>query len=146
MKLLIALIAAALLAGAAETRLAMKDLPPAVQKIVQDQTKGADIKGISKETEKGKTIYEVETTVNGKHRDLSFDASGAVTEIEEETAFASIPPAARAAIERKAAGGKIGLLETVTHGSAAYYEAQYTARNGRKHEVQVKADGSEVKD
>ena len=99
MKLLIALIVAALLAGAAETRLAMKDLPPAVQKIVQDQTKGADIKGISKETEKGKTIYEVETTVNGKHRDLSFDASGAVTEIEEETAFASIPPAARAAIE-----------------------------------------------
>ncbi len=40
-------------AGAAEKKVQMKDLPPAVQKTVQDQTKGAEIRGISSETEKG---------------------------------------------------------------------------------------------
>ncbi len=52
MKLLVLLAAAVL---------TMKDLPPAVQKTVQDQAKGAEIKAISKETEDGKTHYEVET-------------------------------------------------------------------------------------
>lgn len=132
-------------AMAAEKKLAMKDLPPAVQKTVQDQTKGAEIKGLSKETENGKTSYEVETLVNGKHRDFIVDATGAVTEVEEETAFDSIPAAAKAAIEKKAAGGKIGLVETMTRGSATLYEAAYTSKDGKKHEVLVKPDGSETK-
>jgi uncharacterized membrane protein YkoI len=146
MKLLVTLLAIAVVAGAAEKKLTMKDLPPAVQKTVQDQTKGAEIKGISKETEKGKINYEVETMVNGKHRDLDIDAQGAVTEVEEETALASIPAAAKAAIEKKAAGGKIGIVETVTRGSATLYEAAYTAKNGKKHEVLVKPDGTETKE
>jgi len=146
MRLFVTLFAVAVLGGAAEKQVAMKDLPPAVRKSVEVETKGAEIKGLSKETEKGKTIYEVETMVNGKHRDLSLDAQGAVTEVEEETALDSIPPAARAAIQKKAAGGKIGMVETVTHGGATYYEAQYTAANGKQHEVQVKSDGAEVKE
>src|ERR1039457_394935 len=56
--------------------LAVKDLPPAVQKTVQDQTKGAEIENISKETEKGVTQYEVETMVKGKHRDFNVDTKG----------------------------------------------------------------------
>ena len=145
-KLFVALLAAAVLAFAAEKSVALKDLPPAVEKTVQDQTKGADIKSISKEMEKGKINYEVETTVNGKHRDFDIDAQGVVTEVEDETAFDSIPPAARAAIQKKAAGGKIGMVETVTRGSVIYYEAGYTDKNGRKHEVQVSPSGAEVKE
>src|ERR1017187_3984288 len=99
-------------AAAAEKKLQMKDLPPAVQKTVQDQTKGAEIKGISSETEKGKLTYEIETMVSGKHRDFLVDAKGAVTEVEDETVIDSIPAAAKAAIEKKAAGGKIAMVET----------------------------------
>jgi uncharacterized membrane protein YkoI len=106
MKLLVTLLAATLLAGAAEQKLALKDLPPAVQKTVQDQTKGADIRAISKATENGKTSYEIETMVNGKHRDFDIDAQGAVTEVEDETALDNLPPAARAAIQKKAAGDR----------------------------------------
>ncbi|MGA3018805.1 MAG: PepSY domain-containing protein [Bryobacteraceae bacterium] len=133
-------------AAAAEKKVQMKDLPPAVQKTVQDQTKGAEIRGISSETEKGKLIYEVETMVNGKHRDILVDAKGAVTEVEEETAIESIPAAAQAAIEKKAAGGKIAMVETVTRGSATLYEATYTDKGGKKHEFAVKPDGAETKD
>ena len=144
------MLAIAVLGGAAtaaEKKLQMKDLPPAVQKtITQEQTKGAEIKGLSTETENGKTSYEVETMVNGKHRDFLVDVKGAVTEVEEETALASIPAAAKAAIEKKAAGGKIGMVETMTRGGATFYEAAYTSKAGKKLEVLVKPDGTETKD
>ena len=42
----------------AEKPLKMKDLPSAVQKAVQAQTKGAELKRLSKEVENGKTFYE----------------------------------------------------------------------------------------
>jgi uncharacterized membrane protein YkoI len=144
--IILAIAALGGIATAAEKKLQMKDLPPAVQKTVQEQTKGAEVKGISKETEKGNTSYEVETIVNGKHRDFLVDAKGAVTEVEDETAIDSIPAAAKAAIEKKAAGGKIGMVETMTRGSATFYEAAYTSKDGKKHEVLVKPDGTEVKD
>jgi len=148
MRTLIVLSAIVALGGAAmaaEKKVTMKDLPPAVQKTVQDQTKGAEIKGLSKETEKGKTSYEVETMVNGKHRDILVDAQGVVTEVEEETALDSIPAPAKAGIEKMAAGGKISRVEILTKGSETLYEAAYTSKDGKKHEVQVKPDGAAAK-
>jgi uncharacterized membrane protein YkoI len=138
----LALAAAAI---AAETKVQMKDLPPAVQQAVQAQAAGGQIKGLSKETEKGKTVYEAETMVNGKSRDISFDATGAVVEIEEQAALDSIPAAAKVAIEKKTIGGRIKTVETVTKGSTVVYEAEYT-KGGKSHEFQVRADGSDVKE
>jgi uncharacterized membrane protein YkoI len=125
----------------------MKDLPPAVRATVDSQTKGAEVKALSKETENGKTTYEVETMVNGKHRDLEIDSRGAVIEIEEETAIAGIPAAAKATIGKKAVGGRIVMVETVSSGGAiTAYEAEYVDKNGRKREVRVKPDGTVVPD
>jgi len=127
--------------------LTMKDLPPAVRATVEAQTKGAEIKTISKETEDGKLRYEVETMVNGKHRDLEVDSHGALIEIEEETTLAEVPAAAKATIGKKAVGGRIVMVETVTSGgSLTAYEAEYIDKNGRKREVRVKPDGTIVPD
>jgi uncharacterized membrane protein YkoI len=134
----------ALTAGAAS--LQVKDLPAAAQKTVQDTLKGGEIKSISKEVEKGVTQYEVETMLNGKHRDFEVDAKGKLLVLEEETDLASIPAPAKAAIEKKAAGGKITLVEFFTRGGETLYEAAYTSKNGKKHEVLVKADGTETKE
>lgn len=134
----------ATLSLAAEKPVQMKDLPPAVQKSVQEQSKGAQLKGLSKEVEQGKTFYEAETVVNGRTRDLLFDAAGTLVEIEEETPIETIPAAARAAIEKKASGGKIKKLETVTKGQSVTYEAAIV-RGGKTQEVAVKADGSAAK-
>jgi hypothetical protein len=130
-----------LAAFAAETAVKMKDLPPAVQKTVTEQTKGARIKGMSKEVEKGKTMYEVEIMVNGKSRDLLIDASGSLVSVEEPVAIDSIPPAAKAAIEKLAAGGKIKGVESVTKGQTVTYEA-VIVKGVKKSEVMVAADGS----
>jgi len=142
---ILSLALAAGLAMAAKS-LAVKDLPPAVQKTVQEQTKGAEIKNISKETEKGVTQYEVETMVNGKHRDFNVDTKGGLVVVEEETAIDSIPAAAKAAIQKKVGTGKLGMVETMTKGGIILYEAAYTGKDGKKHAVLVKADGTETKD
>src|SRR5450756_1837418 len=142
---ILSLAIAAGLAMAAKS-LAVKDLPPAVQKTVQEQTKGAEIKNISKETEKGVTQYEVETMVNGKHRDFNVDTKGGLVVVEEETAIDSIPAAARAAIQKKVGAGKLGMVETMTKGADTMYEATYTGKDGKKHAVLIKADGTETKD
>ena len=124
----------------------VKDLPPAVQKTVTEQAKGGDIKNIVKETEKGVTSYEVETLLNGKHRDFNVDTKGMLLVMEEEVSIDSIPAAAKAAILKKADAGKLGMVETVTKGGTTLYEAAYTGKAGKKQSVLVKADGTEAKD
>ncbi len=144
-RIVLSLAIAASLAMAAKS-LAVKDLPAAVQKTVQEQTKGAEIKNIAKETEKGITQFEVETLVNGKHRDFNVDTRGGLIVVEEEVAIDSIPAAAKAAIQKKVGAGKLGLVETSTKGSTTLYEAAYTTKAGKKLAVLVKADGTETKD
>ena len=127
--------------------LQVKDLPPAVQKTVQDTLKGAEIKNISKEVEKGVTQYEVETILNGKHRDFNVDAKGKLVVVEQEVDLAGIPAAARAAIGKKTAGGKLAMVESVDKGDGVMlYEASYISKSGKKGTVLVKADGTETRD
>jgi uncharacterized membrane protein YkoI len=129
---------------AQEKKVALKSLPPAAQKTVQEQLKGAQLKGLSQETEDGKTVYELETMVNGKTRDVLIDANGTILEVEEATTLDAIPAQARAAIEKAATGGKIKTVETVTKGGKVYYEAAIT-KAGKGSEIQVTADGAIVK-
>jgi uncharacterized protein YpmB len=81
----------------------------------------------------------------GKHRDFNVATKGNLLVVEEETAIDGIPPAARAALENKATSGKIAMVELFIRGGETLYEAAYTGADGKKHEVLVKADGSETK-
>ena len=127
----------ALLAGAAETKIKLADLPAPVQKTVQEQTKNAELKRLSKEVENGKTFYEIEIIVNGKSRDLLVDPSGKIVELEEAVTLESVPAAVRAALAPK---GRILKIETVTRRNAVSYEA-VISKNGKKSEIAVEADG-----
>jgi uncharacterized membrane protein YkoI len=142
--------AVALLLGicayAAEKKIAVQKLPPAVQQTVKEQSKDATIVGVTKETEKGKTVYELETKkANGQTRDLMIDAAGAVLSVEEEVALDSIPAPARAALEKAAAGAKIVRVESVTEGKQVSYEAEID-KKGKKSSVTAKADGTLAKE
>jgi uncharacterized membrane protein YkoI len=127
--------------AAADKKIAAKDLPPAVSKAVQEETKGAAIKGYSKEVENGRTMYEVETTVNGHTRDLLFDSTGKLVTVEETVTLDSVPSPVKAAFEAK---GKVLLVETVTTSGKVTYEAQ-VEKNGKKSEVVVDAAGKPIK-
>jgi hypothetical protein len=127
----------------AETKVKLEDLPAAVQHSLTEQTKTATIVGLTKEVEKGKTVYEVETKINGKTRDLLLDASGSVIETEDEVGVDSIPASAKAAILKRAGpGGTIQKVEKVTAGSNVSYEAAIRTRSGKSIEAGVNADGS----
>lgn len=130
----------------AAKKLELKDLPPAVQKTVQKESQGAEIKNIGKETEDGIAQYEVETLLNGKHRDFNVDTKGTLLVVEEETTLETIPAAAKAAILKKVADGKLGTVELFKRRGETMYEAGYTSKGGKKHEVLVKADGTETKE
>jgi uncharacterized membrane protein YkoI len=125
----------------ADKKITAKELPPAVAKAVQEETNGATIKGYSKEVENGKTMYEVETTVNGHTRDLLFDAAGKLVTAEEAVTLDAVPAPVKAAFEAK---GKVLLVETVTTAGKMTYEAQ-VEKNGKKSELVVDAAGKPIK-
>ena len=141
-------VAGVLASGAAlaQKRLTLKDLPAPVQATVQNELKGGEIKSIGKETEDGVAQYEVETILNGKLRDFNVDTKGKLLAVEEETSIDSIPAAAKAAILKRVADGRLGMVELFMRGGETMYEAAYTTKAGKKHEVLVKADGAETKD
>src|SRR5579872_1820041 len=143
--LILTLAAVTGFAFAAEKKAQLKDLPPAVQKTVHENTEGATIKGIVSETENGQFQYEVESTMKGKGHDFIVDTKGGLVEVEDETNIDSLPAPAKAAILKKVGDGKLGLVETVTKGSKVSYEAAYKTKAGKKASVSVNADGSAVK-
>jgi hypothetical protein len=129
------------LAQNSERPVKMKSLPAAVKKTVLEQSKGATIRGLSKEVEGGKTFYEAELKVNDHSKDVLIDSTGAVVEIEEEVALASLPSPVKAEIEKQAGSGKIVMVESITKNDAIVaYEAH--VRTGKKsREVKVGPDG-----
>jgi hypothetical protein len=143
--LLLAITALPFAASAA--KLTLKDLPAAVQQTVNDTLKGGEIRNISKETEHGVAQYEIETMLNGKHRDFDVDTKGTLLGVEEETTIDAIPVPARAAILKKIGDGKLRTVETSTKpGGETMYEAAWTSKAGKKSEILVKADGSPTKE
>jgi hypothetical protein len=144
---LLSITALACAALAATKSLNLKDLPPAVQKTVQDNLNGGEVKNIAKEVEKGATQYEVETILNDKHRDFDVDTKGKLLVVEEEFSIDSIPAPAKATIMKKVGAGTLGMVETFTKpGGETMYEAAWKDKAGKKHDVLVKADGTETKD
>jgi uncharacterized membrane protein YkoI len=140
---ILALSALAVSVAAQETKIQLKDLPPAVQKAAQqEQANGATLKGFAKEVEDGKTFYEVETTVKGHARDLLYDPSGQLIEVEEEIASSAVPPAAMKAL---ASQGTVTKVELVTKGKIVAYEAVVKTKSGKSMEVAVDAQGNTVK-
>jgi uncharacterized membrane protein YkoI len=137
-------VCTALVVQASEKKVAMKDVPAAVQQAIKDQSKGATVKGVTTEVENGKTVYEAELKVNGHSKDITFDAQGQIVSVEEETPLQQIPGPAREAIQKAAGTGKVLEVETVKEGGKTFYEAQIKT-GAKKSEVKVDATGQVIK-
>lgn len=124
-----------------ERRVRMKNLPQAVQETVRQQSRGATIKGFSKETEHGQTYYEVEMKVNGHKKDILIDSNGAVVEIEEEVALDALPPDVRVTIEKNADKDKVHKVESITKNNMIVMYEAVVQKAGKKSEIQVGPDG-----
>jgi hypothetical protein len=128
-------------ASAQEKRLKRSDLPPAVQKTVDELSHGAKVRGYASELAAGQLEYEVELIVNGRLRDVTIAPDGSVLETEEEVALEALPAAVRAALHQQAGAGQIVKVESLTkQGRLVAYEAQVRTGTDRS-EIQVGPDG-----
>jgi uncharacterized membrane protein YkoI len=133
-------------AFAAEKKVKLEDLPAAVQTTVKEQTRDATLIGVSTEKEKGKTVYEIETRLGGKGRDLVLDQAGTVVETEEEIDVNAVPAPAKAALQKRASGGTLSKIEKVTAGRTVSYEGTIKTKAGKSVEYAVTADGKPRKE
>ena len=130
---------------AAEKTIQRSDLPPAVEKSLQQQLKGATIKGFATDKEDGRVVYEVQLIVDGHTKDLQFDTSGNLTEVEEEVVLDSLPAEVKAGLMAKAKNGKITKVESITkQDKLVAYEAQ-VEKNGMHSEIQVGPKGEKLR-
>ena len=129
---------------AQEKKLKREELPPAVEKTVAQQSKGAAIRGFSTELEDGKRLYEVELVVSGHGKDISMDEKGNIVEVEEEVSIESLPASVKDGLTKAAGSGTVGKVESITkNGKLVAYEA--VVKTGTKHsEIQVGPDGKKL--
>ncbi len=127
--------------AAKDKQLKKSDLPTAVQKTADEQSKGATVRGYASEVEDGKLQYEVQLTVNGHSKDVSIAPNGNVLEIEEQVALDALPAPVREGLQKRAGAGQITKVESLTkHGTLVAYEAQVLTGKKRS-EIQVGPDG-----
>lgn len=131
-------------AAVKERTLQKSDLPAAVQKTADEQSKGATVRGYASEVEDGKLQYELQLTVNGHSKDVSIASDGTVLEVEEQVDLSALPAGVREGLQKKAGAGKIAKVESLTKGGKLVaYEAQVLT--GTKHsEVQVGPNGQSL--
>jgi hypothetical protein len=129
---------------AQEKHLKKSDLPAAVQKVADQQSQGATVRGYARETEDGKLQYEVSLTVDGHTKDIAIAPDGTINEIEEQVFLDNLPSSIRDALQKKAAPGRIVKVESLTkRDQLVAYEAQIIT-GSKKSEIQVRADGGKL--
>ena len=129
---------------AAEKKIQRSDLPPAVEKTVAEQGRGATIRGFTQETENGATYYEAELVVNGHSKDVLMDKDGKIVEVEEQVPIPDLPAAVREGLQEKAGQGKLTKVESIRkHDQLVAYEAQVLT-GAKRSEVQVGPDGKSL--
>jgi len=119
-------------ASAQEATLTKKQVPKAVLDAFTKAYPKATMKGFSRETEKGKTSFEVESVEGTVHRDVSYTADGSLLSIEESIAYTDLPEAVRAALAKEAPEGTASACEKITKGDVTEYEI--VVRSGKKKE------------
>jgi uncharacterized membrane protein YkoI len=135
------LVASAAASSASEREVRHADLPAAVQKTAQEQSKGAVIRRYVKDNEDGQLEYEVEMTIDGHSKDVAIAPNGKLLEVEEQVNLDSLSAAVRQGLQKKAGKGAITKVESITKkGQIVAYEAQVQTA-GKHSEIQVGPDG-----
>jgi uncharacterized membrane protein YkoI len=117
-------------------------LPDAVSKAFKTAYPGAVIKGTDKETENGKTVYEVESVDKGLNRDLLYAENGTVLECEEQVKEADLPAPVMAAFKQAYPKATITKAEKTTKGTVVQYDL--ALKNAAKPEASFFPDGKPV--
>jgi hypothetical protein len=140
----IGLLLVSVSAFAQEAKIKEKDVPPAVIAAFKSAYPNATVRGYAKESEKGKTFYEIESKDGATMRDLLYNSDGTVAEIEETIAVTDLRAEAQQTIKSKYPRGVVSRAEKVTEGDTIKYEV--SIRNGKRRAgLAFDADGKLLK-
>ncbi|HEV8717447.1 MAG TPA: hypothetical protein VGX03_32080 [Candidatus Binatia bacterium] len=131
-------------AVAQEQQINCKDAPAVVLAAFRDAYPKANIKGCSKETNKGQTAYEIESVEGKTSRDVTYSAGGKLISVEETLDTSDWPPGVKAALDRKFPSAEVLRAEKVTKGNVIGYEF-WIKYKGKQTEIIFDADGNELK-
>jgi len=138
------------IARADEEKLPLDKVPKAIKATIAKRFPKADLVGASKETENGKTEFEVSIKDGAAKIDATFDAEGNLLVFEKEIASKDLPKAVRDAIEVKYPKSTIKLAEEVVKvkdgkEKLEFYEAIVDTADKKSFELQVASDGKIIK-
>ena len=100
-----------------------ENLPQAVKETAKAQMGEAFPVSIGSAQTDGGWNYQINMRLNGKYHDIVIDEKGKLLAVKDETDLASLPAAAKAAIQKQATASKIMTLEKVTEGGRVSYGA-----------------------
>jgi uncharacterized membrane protein YkoI len=143
---LLAGFAFASVAKAQEAEIPVDQVPKAVIDSSRAKFPGARIREAARETEDGKTVFELALTHDGKKMDVTFQENGTLVVVESEVAESEVPAVVLQAVNGKYPGAKIGLVESVKKGPdvkkvADYYEFHLTTKDKKSVEAEVDSRG-----
>jgi len=129
-----------------EEKVPLDKVPKAVLDAVKAKFPGAEMKGASKETEGGKTIYELAIKNKGQNIDVELTEDGKIVAIEKEIAVKDLPKKVVEALEAKypkATHKKAEEVIKVENGveKPAVFEVVLVTTDKKSFEVVVSADG-----
>jgi uncharacterized membrane protein YkoI len=137
-------------APAQEAQIKLDEVPKAVMDSAKAKFPGAKMREASKETEDGKTVFELSMTLEDRKMDVTFEEDGTLVVVETEVSEKDLPAAVTGAILDKYPGAKIKLAESVKKGpdvkkDVDYYELHLTTADKKSAEVEVDARGKILK-
>jgi len=132
-------------ASADEEKVPLDKVPAAVMKAVNDKFPKAELKEAAKETEDGKTLYEVSLKHDGHNYDVTLKEDGTFQEVEKEIKEADLPKPVAAAVKAKYAKASIEKAEEITKGDTKNFEV--LLKDGDKsRELVLDPDGKILED
>jgi uncharacterized membrane protein YkoI len=137
-------------ARADETDIALDQLPKEVASAAKAKFPGAKWREAAKETEDGKTLYEIAMTHDGHKMDVTFQPDGTLELVETEVPESELPGAVTKGVTDKYPGAKIDLVESVKKGPSVksevdYYEFHLTTADKKSVEIEVDGKGKILK-
>jgi uncharacterized membrane protein YkoI len=128
-----------------EKKIALADVPNKVMTAVKEKFPGAEITGAEKETEDGKTIYEINLNHKGQSIDAEFSPEGEFLEMEAVIDAKDLPRAVADAIKSKYPDSELKRAEKVTKKDDSVLYEVIVQSGDKKGEVVVEPSGKIVK-
>lgn len=150
LKTIAAIASLALLASSAFAqgeKLDPSKLPPKVANAVKAHFPGATITQVTKETENGEVVYDIEMTRAGKKHEMDCKEDGTLIDLQNEVPATELPAGAADAIKKKYPGSAIKevgeiLVAKDNKETRDHFEVIIETADKKETELTIKLDGT----